>query len=254
MNVDLIILSLWILFGGSHLFFSYSPVRNALTTTLGEEKFILFFTAISSISFALLVAYYASNRMDSNAITPFVSGPASTLIAIVFITFGMILMSYCIVEYTKSPMAAFSKTVPVPTGMARITRHPFLMGNVFLFGTHLLLAQSTADLLFFGGFVILAIAGMVHQDKKLLKKKGDDYKEFVYKTSSIPFFAIFLGRQKIVLSELNWLPIGLGLAVTFCLRYLHDSILADSGLWFILGMVGVGTVETFLAWKANKAK
>ena len=250
MNNELIVLALWLLFGGTHIFLSLTPIRARLVHAFGEPGFVAFYVCVAAATFAILVHFYATHRSGSGDVVATLGSFAIGLGTIGAIL-GLILMCFCIVEYVHSPMAAFSEGVAEPTGMTRITRHSFLFGNVLFFGAHAAMARTPLDFIFFSGFVVLALFGAYHQDQKLLKRKGDAYRAFVGKTSLVPFAAVIAGRQTIVWSEINRLPIVIGIIASVVLMYFHDLVLAMGGLWFIIAMISVGIVETALAMRAH---
>ncbi len=245
------VIGLWLLFGGSHIVLSTAPIRQRLVSVLGEAGFVFLYVVVAAVTFACLVFYYANNRIVSVEHHTAAVNIVLLILASIAIVTGLVLISFCVIEYIHSAQAAFANTTVEPSGIARITRHPFLVGNVLLFGTHVLLATSLIDRVFFSGFVTLSIVGMIHQDRKLTTRKGPNYAAFVDETSSIPFLAIMSGRQKLVLAEISLPPVLIGIGIALLLRTIHDSIFNHSGFWFLLAIITIGVVETILALKFN---
>jgi uncharacterized membrane protein len=97
-------------------------------------------------------------------------------------------------------------------GIQRITRHPFLWGVALWSFTHLVLKGDLASVIFFGSFLILAIAGPFSMDRKRKKAFADAWDRFAALTSNVPFVAIVEGRNWLKIRELGsaaWLETAL---------------------------------------------
>src|SRR6185295_4720536 len=98
---------------------------------------------------------------------------------------------------------------------------------------HVLVATHLTGTVFAAGLAALAIAGSWHQDRKLVRDKGPAFAEYLSTTSAVPFAAILSGRQRLVVRELPWGMLGVGVLLAFALRSVHDSIFASGGAWVI---------------------
>ena len=58
---------LWALFAVTHIGLATAPIRGRLAAALGETGFTFAFSAIASVSLALLVGYYAGHRFEGVA-------------------------------------------------------------------------------------------------------------------------------------------------------------------------------------------
>ena len=77
-----------------------------------------------------------------------------------------------------------------PRGLLKITRHPSFVA-FSLFGiAHMLMNGWAGDVIFFGMFPALGIIGGMHQDQRKIRELGDRYRDFVAKTSFVPFAAL----------------------------------------------------------------
>jgi uncharacterized membrane protein len=88
--------------------------------------------------------------------------------------------------------------------MTRITRHPFLWGAAVWAAAHLLANGRLADVILFGGLLVLALLGPLSIDAKRTRALGDRYRVFKAQTSNIPFAAILQGRQTFKFGEIWW--------------------------------------------------
>jgi uncharacterized membrane protein len=110
----------------------------------------------------------------------------------------------------RSPMALFRTAIRPPTGVERVTRHPFFMGLALYAVAHALLAATLASAVHFAGYVLLATVGAALQDRKLVARHGDAYAEYVARTAFVPFADAWRGRPVFVPGE--GLPLRLALA------------------------------------------
>jgi uncharacterized membrane protein len=98
---------------------------------------------------------------------------------------------------------------------------------------HVLGNGDTAALVFFGAFLVTAVAGMPSIDAKLARRHGEAWAGFAAKTSIVPFGAILGGRNRLVLSEIGWMPPVVGLILWAALLHFHRSFFGMPAL--ILG-------------------
>ncbi len=221
------------LFAATHIGLASHPIRSRLARRLGEVGFIALFSAVASLGFALLV-HYTAVHVGQGAPGPALGQvPAVRWLLISAVVTGFALMAGSLAVYPSSPMALFSNEVGEPRGIERISRHAFFMGVVFWSGAHALLATRLVATVFFAGLALVAWVGSVHQDSKLTRHFGKPYREYLARTSTVPFAAIIAGRQQLVLREIPWLALAFGVGVAFVLRYFHGYVFAAGGAWFI---------------------
>jgi uncharacterized membrane protein len=203
-----VVLSAWVLFGGTHLVLGSPPVRDALTRRLGEPAFIRVYTLIAAVSLLLLGAVVARFGGDGAPGLYLASlAPTRWILAVVSLL-GTALAIAGLVNYARSPMAFLARaarklarapdgpaskshTLRAPAPVERITRHPFFVGLALLMGAHALMASTLSGAVFFAGFAVLAIAGIRLQDAKLLARHGETYSAYLAATSALPFAASF---------------------------------------------------------------
>ena len=190
-----IVLCAWLLFGGTHLLLGSPPLRTRLIARFGERGFVLLYSAIAALTLTLLaavVARYGSEGARGPALSA-VPAAKWTLGAVAF--FGATLAAAGLLNYFRSPIALLRRALGRPVALAapaaveRITRHPFFVGLALLTGAHALLAGTLAGAVYFGGFVVLVLAGIPMQDRKLRARHGEVYAGYVAATSALPFVA-----------------------------------------------------------------
>ncbi len=251
MEACLVVVLLWILFGGAHLGLAVPRVRAALVAWLGEGGFTALFSALAAVLFTLLVTWYVGHRFEGPP------GPALgrfapvRWLAILVIGAGFVCAAGGLSGYPRSPMALFSAGADTrePRGFARVTRHGFFAGTVLLAVGHALLATRLVTLLFFLGLALLPILGSRHQDAKLRARLGEPYARYLAETSAIPFAAIWERRQRLVWRELPWLWLVGGALASLVLRQLHGPLLSRDGAWIVAAVLGGAALASFQAWR-----
>ena len=91
---------------------------------------------------------------------------------------------------------------------------------VWAFG-HLLVNGDLASFILFGTMLVLAVLGTYSIDAKRRRALGDKWDAFAAQTSTLPFAAIFSGRQAMPgLGEVGWrLIVGLGVWIALALAH-----------------------------------
>jgi len=234
---------LWGLFIATHMGLAPSPVRRPLVERLGPLGFLVFYGIIASIAFAALVAVYSSVRYAGPPGLALAADPLARSLLIGAIIVGFMLMAGALAPrgYWDSPVAVLADDVRAPFGLERVTRHPFFAGVALAMASHALLATHLTGAVFCVGFVVLAIAGPLHQDAKLRALRGPAYDGFLAATSLIPFVAIATGRQRFVAREMPWWSFAVGLVVAAAIRLFHDHLFDAYGAPLTLAVV-VGSI------------
>lgn len=189
-----------------HLLVSGTRARDAITGTIGQGPYMGLFSLASIAGLTWLIfAFGAARQSPDNpvfwTVTPTTRNPVVglVLIAFTFIVPGLL---------TNSPTRVMGDSVVgqpnAVSGMTRITRHPFLWGVAVWAAAHLIANGAAADLILFGGLLILSVAGTYSIDAKRMRAVGQPYAAFVAQTSNIPFAAIVQGRQSLKIGEIWW--------------------------------------------------
>jgi uncharacterized membrane protein len=249
MEPAIVVTLLWMVFGGTHIALATGRVRAALVARLGEGGFTAFFSVVASVSFAVLIGYYASHRLEGAAGLALGYASALRWPLMAVIAAGVAFITAGLAVYPRLPMALFEQPISAPRGIERITRHPFFMGVVLIAVAHVLLATRLVGTVLAGGFAVLALAGARHQDAKLLRRRGQPYSDYVAATSTVPFGAVVSGRQRLAWRELPIGTLAAGLAVALALRIVHAGIFGHGGAWVIGTVVGGGAIATWQTWR-----
>src|SRR5262249_55955835 len=180
---------------------------------LGEQGYMLVFSLVAAVSFTALVRFYAAHRLDGPAGLALGSMPLLRGLLMAAIVAGFALAAASLVVYPRSPMAVFSDGAGSPRGLERIPRHSFFVAVTLIGVAHALLATHLVGTIFAAGFAVLGLAGGWHQDRKLLRLRGESYAAYLAATSTVPFAAIVSGRQRLVWRELPFGSLVAGVAI-----------------------------------------
>ena len=249
MEPSLVVLAFLGLFSATHIGLATRAVRTPLVAHLGERGFTLVFSGVAAVSFSLLVIGYSRLRFLGAAGPGLGSVPILGAALGLGVGLGIVLMLASFATYPSSPMGANLRSLRPPRGLERITRHPFFAG-VVLFGlAHALLAPRLVGTALFAGLALHAGLGAWHQDRKLLRKWGEPYADFLSASSALPFAALLTGRQRFVWGELSWVALSIGVAAAFGLRAVHGSIFAHDGVGVIAVTVGGAAIALAAQWR-----
>jgi uncharacterized membrane protein len=205
-------------FCGIHLFVSGTRVRDALVIRLGAPAYLGLFSLASAGLLGWLIFAYVHARAPEP--TPF---PAWRWLAavMVFVAFVFIVLGLA----ARSPTAVGGEKLladgVAPTGIHRITRHPFLWGMALWAATHMVFNPGAPHWLFFGTFALVALAGTAAIDAKRARIFGESWQRYVAVTSNVPFLAIAQGRNQLVWRELGAAKLAAAAAVFALVIALH---------------------------------
>jgi uncharacterized membrane protein len=224
MTLLILAAALWVFV---HVGISGTSLRDAVVARLGEGRFMLAFSIASVVSITLLVLAW------QNAETTFLwSAPAwlRWVLAILMLPAFVLFMA----SHKRNPTAVGNKGLgEEPRGIQRVTRHPMLISFAIWALMHVIGNGDTASLVFFGAFLVTAVAGMPSIDAKLARRHGAAWEGFAAKTSILPFGAILAGRNRLVLAEIGWMPPVIGFVLWAALLHFHRGIFGVPAL--ILG-------------------
>ena len=205
-------------FAAIHLLVSGTRVRDTLVLRIGAPAYLGLFSLVSAGVLAWLIVAYAKVRVPE--VTPLVEwrwiAVVCVFVAFVFATLGLM---------TRSPTAVGGETLLAdgqgPTGIHRITRHPFLWGVALWSVTHMVFNAGLPHLLFFGAFAVVALAGTVSIDQKRARIHGDSWQRYAAVTSNVPFLAVAQGRNKIAWGELGVVKLLVAVGLFALIAALH---------------------------------
>lgn len=240
----------WALFGGSHVLLTTEKVRLRLVRWLGDTGFVVAYSVVAIVTFAGFVHYVAGHRLNDPHPTFFTTLPPvrGALLALSVIGFSILVAG--VLVYPRLPMSVFRHRTVRARGIQQITRHPFFSGVALWAAAHALLSVHPTTFVFFLGFVVLAVVGGLHQDRRLSAELGEPYRAYLASTSLWPFVAVVTKRQRIRWREQPWLAYAIGLGASLGLREAHEHVF-DHGGAYIVGTVTLGSVVAIVNSKAR---
>jgi uncharacterized membrane protein len=200
----------WILFAATHMGMSSRRLRPGLVARLGDRGFQGVYSLVALATFVPLVACYYAHKHAGPYLWNLARLPGVRWVGYALMGAAFVLVVAGLIQ--PSP-ASMRPGRPVVRGVARITRHPLFMGFGLWGMAHLLLAVVNAsELAFFGGFLIFAVVGCDHQDRRKLATLGESYRSYVDATPFFPFASPGFVRGLVEMPMPIALAAGIGLA------------------------------------------
>ncbi|UPY37275.1 NnrU family protein [Sediminicoccus sp. KRV36] len=223
----LLLLAAAMLWVGVHVGIAGTAVRARLVERLGDAGFRIGYSLISVVSITLLVmAWQAAPYVPLWGIPDWFRWVMALLMLPVLLLFVASVA-------TPNPTAVAGKLDEAgPRGIQRITRHPMLWSFALWAALHLIAKGNLAGVLFFGAFLVTSLVGMPSIDRKLAALQPALWARLAPSTSILPFLAILVGRNKLVLAEIPRLVWILGGVAWLGLLFGHRWIFGYPALPF----------------------
>ena len=179
-------------FIGIHLGIAGTRLRDRAIAALGRRGYGAAFSLASVAGLAWLILAY--NR------APYLASWGMLVwwkpVAVALMLPATLLAVIGLASPNPTAVAQEARLAEPPTGILRVTRHPFLTGVGFWALVHLIGNGDLASLVFFAGFAVVALAGTVSIDAKRRRLSGAAWQGFAGQTSILPFAAIAAGRNR----------------------------------------------------------
>jgi len=203
-----------------HLLIAGTRLRDAIVGTIGEGPYMGLFSLASLGGIVwLILSYNAAFAAGGEMLWNF--GPGVSHLGIIVVAFAFLFVVSGLLTPNPSGVGQLAAVAREPTGILRITRHPFLWGVAIWAAFHVAANGDTASVLFFGTFLVLAVLGTFSIDAKRARKMGDAWAAFAGKTSNVPFAAILAGRNSLKLAEILTYRQLAALAAFLAFLFLH---------------------------------
>lgn len=207
-------------FLGLHLLIAGTRLRDAIVGAIGEGPYMGLFSLASAGGIVwLALSYNAAFAAGSDVLWDF--GPGVSHLGIIVVGLAFLLGVTGLLTPNPTAVGQLAAAEREPTGVLRITRHPFLWGVALWAAFHLAANGDAASVLFFGTFLVLAVLGTFSIDAKRARKMGEAWAPFAKKTSNIPFAAILGGRNTLKLGEILTFRQAAALGAFLVLLFLH---------------------------------
>jgi uncharacterized membrane protein len=185
---------LWV---GVHVGIAGTVIRARLAGMVGEAGFRIVYSLVSVGSITLLVMAW-----QAAPVVPLWYLPDWFTWVMALLMLPVMLLFVASVA-TPNPTAVAGKLDERgPRGIQRITRHPMLWSFAGWAALHLLAKGNLSGVLFFGAFLVTSLVGMPSIDKKLAARDPAMWARLAPATSILPFLAILVERNKLVLEEI----------------------------------------------------
>jgi uncharacterized membrane protein len=213
-----------------HLLVSGTRVRDGIVGIIGEGPYLgLFSLGSLAVIVWMVMSFNAASASSDNTVLydlgPGIRHLGIPLVAIAFLLAVPGLVTPNPTSVRMEGTAAKEETV---RGALRITRHPFLWGVAIWAAFHTAANGDEAAVIFFGTFLVVALAGTLAIDAKRRRKLGDAWTGFTRRTSNIPFAAILSGRTKFSAREYFDWRFFLALAVFIAILFAHPHLFGVS--------------------------
>src|SRR4051794_10564549 len=183
---------LWIVV---HVGIAGTALRGAIVARIGAGAFRGLFSVLSVIAIALLVAAW---RAAETAPLWFAPNWLRWILVLLMLP-AFILFVASVAKPNPTAVGGEGRLGAEATGIQRVTRHPMLWSFALWAFVHVVGNGDTAAIVFFGAFLMTALAGMPSIDTKLARRAPAAWARLAATTSVLPFGAIAAGRNRLVL-------------------------------------------------------
>jgi uncharacterized membrane protein len=207
----------------SHFVLSFGPVRRRLVARIGEQAFLIVYSAIAFGTFAWMCIAYGRApfsdlwgdphwaRWATVAVMPFVS-----------------VLLVCGVSTANPGAVGFGHLLAAeraPHGIQKVTRHPVMIAVAIWAALHLITNGDAASSILFGGMLVLTLGGIVHIEARKRAAGGAAWARFAAITSVVPFAAVIKGRTRVSLGEIGWNRLAASLVVYLIMLFGHRLVI-----------------------------
>ena len=209
---------------GVHIGIAGTRLRDAVAGRIGENAFRAVFSLVAIAAIVFLVRAWSTASTAQLWYAP--DWLRWLLVAVMLPAFVLFVAAVSV----PNPMMLGppGATTPAPRGMIRVTRHPMLWSFALWAAVHVVGNGDTASILFFGAFLVTALAGMPSIDAKVARRDPATWQALSAATSVVPFAAIVQGRNRFVPREIGWPSPAIAVAAWAALLYLHPWLFGVS--------------------------
>jgi uncharacterized membrane protein len=212
-----------------HLLVAGTRFRDVIVGAIGERPYLGLFSLASLAGIVWMAMSYNVATAEGSPLV-WDLGPGVTHAGIIVVGFAFLLgVPGLLAPNPTAVMQGETATREgIVQGVLRITRHPFLWGVALWAAFHLLANGDQASIIFFGTFLVLAVAGTYSIDAKRARKPGAGWEAFKASTSNIPFAAMVAGRNSLKAGELMSYRLVVALAVFLVVLFAHKWLFGAS--------------------------
>ncbi|MFZ4791135.1 MAG: NnrU family protein [Candidatus Competibacteraceae bacterium] len=206
----------------SHLGLAHPPVHDRIIGRIGEKGFQGLYLLVTLLILGAMITGYV---YASHAVYLWIPGPGVRHLPLLMMPLAFMLIVGGVTTSNPSAlgMGGNLDRADAVRSVLRITRHPLMWGLTLWAAVHIIANGDLASLLFFGGFLLTALLGSLHLDRRMAATQGERWQRFAAVTSYVPLAAILSGRQTWGWAELGR-PAAWGLGVFAVLLALHPYL------------------------------
>lgn len=211
---------LWV---GTHLGLSSTPLRKILVGVIGEQFYLLVYSLLAAGTLGYLIWVYTDVPRFDYLWLPnpdlYWFAKLTMPVALILLVGGFMVKNPTNVGMTIDDP---DQARELARGVTRITRHPLQWAIILWAAGHVIANGDWVSVIFFSSFFVLSLLGSMLMDKKKAVTLGPGWQGYAAVTSNVPFVAIVAGRNRLVIKELG-LPVVVGLVVYAVAYYFHES-------------------------------
>jgi uncharacterized membrane protein len=213
-------------FVGTHLLMSH-PLRPALVGRLGAGGFLGLYSLVSLVTLGwMILAWRAGTDSAPLWIAPLWWWPVASAI---MLGASILLVGSFIRNPAFPHPGAEARDIPPPRGVFAITRHPMNWSFILWALVHISLSGSARNLIVAGGILLLAWLGSIGQDRKKERLIGAAWRDWLQRTSFVPFAALLSGRAEWRSAFPGWIAIVGGLVLWAAITSFHVPLVSPLG-------------------------
>jgi uncharacterized membrane protein len=217
MSLLLLAALVWI---GVHVGIAGTHVRDVVVARIGEMPFRGLFSVLSIASIVFLVHAWSASPTEPLWFTP---GWLRWILVLAMLPVFLLFVA-SVSQPNPTMIGPPGATARPPRGMTRITRHPMLWSFAIWGAVHVIGNGDTASIVFFGAFLVTALAGMPSIDAKLARRDPATWQALSAATSIVPFGAIVAGRNLFLPREFGWRTPAIAVVAWVALLVLHPVL------------------------------
>jgi uncharacterized membrane protein len=200
-----------------HLGLAGTTLRNVVVRRTGEVLFRGIFSVLSIVALIFLVGTWSATSSTLLWVAP---DWLRWLLVLAMLP-AFLLFVASVSGRNPTMIGPGEGGAQPPRGIIRVTRHPMLWSFAIWAAVHIVGNGDTAAIVFFGAFLVTALAGMPSIDAKLARRDPSTWLALSAVTSVVPFVAIAKGRNRLVPSEVGWLTPAIAVIVWVALLVAH---------------------------------
>ncbi|MDE0855597.1 MAG: NnrU family protein [Nevskia sp.] len=217
MNLLILASVLWL---ALHIGLAGTPLRGVLARPLGDQGFRALFSVASIAILSLLVDAFIHAPRTLLWVAP----PSLRWVLVALMLPAVYLLLASLLTISLRPEDAGTRRDGA-RGILRLTRHPMMWSFALWAAIHIAGSGELAAAMFFGTFLLTALAGMPSIDLKFARRNPAAWPRIAAETSILPGGAILSGRNRLVWSELGWVVPLAALALWLLLLLLHQRVI-----------------------------